>query len=86
MPCDCEGVRLLCRLLGQIPVAPSKGVQFFTFLAGTFKRQKERLRKEGFDLAAVTDPLFFMDANSESFVALDRDLQRRIEDGQVRLT
>ena len=58
----------------------------FTFLAGTFKRQKERLRKEGFDLASVTDPLFFMDANSESFVALDRDLQRRIEDGQVRLT
>lgn len=58
----------------------------FTFLAGTFKRQKERLRKEGFDLASVTDPLFFMDANSESFVALDRDLQRRIDDGQVRLT
>ena len=28
MPCDCEGVRLLCRLLGQIPVAPSKEVQF----------------------------------------------------------
>ena len=58
----------------------------FTFLAGTFKRQKERLRKEGFDPAAVTDPLFFMDAKSESFVALDRDLHRRIEDGQVRLT
>ena len=70
-----------------MPRRPSKGVQFHILsLAGTFKRQKQLLRKEGFDLAAVTDPLFFMDAESESFVALDHDLHRRIEAGQVRLT
>ena len=34
----------------------------------------------------VTDPLFFMDAKSETFVPLDDDLHRRIEAGQVRLS
>ena len=68
------------------PSSKEDPISFTFFAAGTFKRQKQLLRKEGFDLAAVTDPLFFMDAKSETFVPLDDDLLRRIEAGQVRLS
>ena len=72
MPCDLVARRISNFNILSIP--------------GTFKRQKERLRREGFDLTAVTDPLFVVDARSEAFVPLDRDLHRRIEAGEVRLT
>ena len=52
-------------------------------LTGTFKYSKTELLREGFDPDACCDALYF-DA-AESFVALDRDLYKRIQSGEFRL-
>jgi fatty-acyl-CoA synthase len=52
---------------------------------GTFKQKKVDLVREGFDPAAIADPLFFNDSASQSFLPLDQALYDRIQTGQVRL-
>jgi fatty-acyl-CoA synthase len=54
-------------------------------LTGTFKYSKRDLVHQGFDPAAVTDPLYFDDPSSDAFVRLDQSLYHRIESGEVRL-
>jgi fatty-acyl-CoA synthase len=54
-------------------------------VTGTFKHRKVDLALEGFDPARVSDPVFFLDAERETYVPLDAALHARIASGQVRL-
>ncbi len=47
-------------------------------LTGTFKLRKVELRKEGFDLAHVRDPLFVRDDREQAFVQLTLDRVERL--------
>jgi len=51
----------------------------------TFKHTKNDLKREGYDPAATSDPIFFDDAARGAFVPLDRALYQHIQDGKVRL-
>jgi fatty-acyl-CoA synthase len=54
-------------------------------ITGTFKQKKIDLVKQGFDPTAITDPIYFSDPASQSYVRLDQDLYQRIQAGQVRM-
>jgi fatty-acyl-CoA synthase len=45
---------------------------------GTFKPQKQRLIREGYDPAGTTDPIYFDDQSCSAFVRLDEALHSRI--------
>ena len=51
----------------------------------TFKQKKGDLAREGFDPAAISDPLFMTDPKSGTYVALDTEAHARIVDGSIRL-
>jgi fatty-acyl-CoA synthase len=51
----------------------------------TFKHKKRELAEEGFDPARVAEALYFLDAESHAYVALDDSLYRRILSGAQRL-
>lgn len=51
----------------------------------TFKQKKGDLAREGFDLAAISDPLFMADPKTGAYVALDCDIHAQINDGAIRL-
>ncbi len=52
---------------------------------GTFKHNKTELAREGFDLAAIHDPIYFDDPAQQAYVPLDAALYERIGAGKVRL-
>jgi acyl-CoA synthetase (AMP-forming)/AMP-acid ligase II len=52
-------------------------------VTGTFKHQKTDYRREGYDPASVSDPLFFLDG--ERYVPLDADLHAALRAGRVAL-
>jgi fatty-acyl-CoA synthase len=54
-------------------------------VTGTFKQKKVDLVQQGFNPAAISDPIYFNDPQSRSFVRLDPTLYQRIESGQVRV-
>jgi len=54
-------------------------------VTGTFKQKKVDLVRQGFDPTGTTDPIYFNDPASQSFVRLDKDLYDRIQTGQVRV-
>ncbi len=51
----------------------------------TFKHAKNDLKREGYDPAATSDPIFFDDPARGAFVRLDRALYQRIQAGTMRL-
>jgi fatty-acyl-CoA synthase len=51
----------------------------------TFKQKKLDLVREGFDPAAITDPLFFDDVEAGRYVPLDASLREEILSGRRRL-
>jgi fatty-acyl-CoA synthase len=51
----------------------------------TFKQRKIELQKEGFDPAAISDPLYVRDAARGNYVTLTPALHRDICDGKVKL-
>lgn len=51
----------------------------------TFKQKKGGLTREGFDPAAISDPLFVLDPTSGAYVAFDSGAYARIVDGSIRL-
>lgn len=51
----------------------------------TFKQKKIELVGQGFDPSAVSDPIFFNDAQARTFVRMDEALYRRIVNGEIRL-
>jgi fatty-acyl-CoA synthase len=52
---------------------------------GTFKPRKQELVAAGFDPSRISDPLFFDDARSQSYLPLDATLHRDIVAGAVRV-
>uniref|UniRef100_A0A3Q2QK54 Arachidonate--CoA ligase n=1 Tax=Fundulus heteroclitus TaxID=8078 RepID=A0A3Q2QK54_FUNHE len=52
---------------------------------GTFKFQKTELRRDGFNPAAVSDKLFFLDSSRGRYVQLDEELYRSIVSGKHKL-
>jgi fatty-acyl-CoA synthase len=54
-------------------------------LTETFKQKKQELVREGFDPQSVKDPLFFKDATSGEYRAIDAGTYVRILDGSIRL-
>ncbi|XP_036601239.1 bile acyl-CoA synthetase isoform X2 [Trichosurus vulpecula] len=52
---------------------------------GSFKLIKSRLVREGFDLSAISDPLYVLDSKSKTFQPLTPDLHRAILDGSFQL-
>ena len=51
---------------------------------GTFKFQKIKLKKEGFDLSLVKDKLFYLDQKSGEYAVLTKDIHRKFVDGKMR--
>ena len=50
---------------------------------GTFKHQKEDLKKQGFDPEMIEDKLFFYQKGK--YVELDKNLYERIQSGEERV-
>jgi fatty-acyl-CoA synthase len=51
----------------------------------SFKQQKQRLIREGFDPAIVRDRLFLRDATSGDYRSIDPAIYARIVEGGIRL-
>lgn len=51
----------------------------------TFKQKKGELAREGFDPAAIKDPMFMLEPKSGTYVALDSGAFAQIIDGMIRL-
>ena len=49
---------------------------------GTFKHQKEDLKKQGFNPELIEDKLFFYQKNN--YVEIDKSLYTRIQSGEER--
>ena len=54
-------------------------------VTGTFKQKKVDLVKQGFDPSATTDPIYFNDPATKSFVRLDPPLYDKLQSGGVRV-
>jgi len=54
-------------------------------LTGTFKLNKQKLAREGYDPASITDTLYFYDKRSQAYVSLETGLYERIRAGAVAL-
>jgi len=54
-------------------------------VTGTFKLRKVDLQREGFDPAAVTDPLYVRDDAKGDYVQLTPELHRAIQSGSMRV-
>ena len=52
---------------------------------GTFKFQKGRFQKEGFDLSVVKDKLFYFDTKLEEYCALTNEVHGKFLDGEMRI-
>lgn len=51
----------------------------------TFKQLKGKLVEEGFNPAAITDPLFILDETVKSYRPLTRDIYQSLLGGRFRL-
>jgi len=54
-------------------------------VTGTFKLRKVELQREGWDPAALEDPLFIRDDAARAYVPLDAQRHRQVAAGEVRL-
>ncbi|MGH9587936.1 MAG: long-chain-acyl-CoA synthetase [Acidobacteriaceae bacterium] len=54
-------------------------------ITGTFKYSKADLKREGYNVAIVADPLFFYSQELQAFVPVDVDLYQRLQTGRIRL-
>ncbi|XP_077170202.1 long-chain fatty acid transport protein 5 [Paroedura picta] len=54
-------------------------------VTGTFKHIKGKLVKEGFDPAAIGDPLFFLDVSEKRFVPMTQEIYRSITEKRRKL-
>ncbi len=54
-------------------------------ITGTFKQKKGELVKEGFDPAALTDPIYFLDAETGRYEPLDAARHADIVTGRMKL-
>lgn len=54
-------------------------------LTGTYKLQKVKLRKEGFDVSQVDDQLYYQDSKLGQYVPIDERICEQIRSGEIRL-
>lgn len=54
-------------------------------LTGTFKMKKFLLQNEGFNPFEIKDPLYFLDASTNSFIPFTSDLYQQLLDGKLKL-
>ncbi|RLT97040.1 long-chain-acyl-CoA synthetase [Ketobacter sp.] len=54
-------------------------------ITGTFKNRKVELKKEGFDPAHSTDPVYLLDTQAGAYVPLTPERFQQIENGELRL-
>lgn len=52
---------------------------------GTHKVTKTSLKKEAFDIATVSDPIYVFDSKTGKYVRLTQDIMNEIDGGNVRL-
>ena len=52
---------------------------------GTYKLQKTRLVKEGYDINVVPDPIYFLDSKSMKYIKLVPELHEKIQSGRIRI-
>jgi len=53
--------------------------------AGTFKIQKTRLQREGFDPRHTTDQIYFLNSRAGQYQPVDRELYGALLDGRMSL-
>ncbi|XP_074534508.1 long-chain fatty acid transport protein 2-like [Halichoeres trimaculatus] len=54
-------------------------------LTGTFKMKKVKLVEEGFNPAHIKDPLYFLDPQKKTYVAMTEEIYRAIGAGEIKL-
>jgi fatty-acyl-CoA synthase len=54
-------------------------------MTATFKHRKQELARQGFDLATISDSIYFDDPATQAYVRLDAALYQRIDAGKIRL-
>lgn len=54
-------------------------------MTGTFKMKKMRLVEEGFHLAHIKDPLYFLDTEKKTYVPLTQETYRAILSREIKL-
>ena len=54
-------------------------------VTGTFKHRKAELVKDGFDVAAVADPIFIKDDRRATYVPLTSELRAAVLDTSYRI-
>lgn len=55
------------------------------FPAGTFKIQKTRLQREGYDPRLTTDQIYFLNSRAGHYEAVDEELYGAIVEGRMSL-
>jgi citronellyl-CoA synthetase len=51
----------------------------------TMKHQKGSLKKEGYDCELTSDPIFFLDSNSNSYVPCTKEVRDKVNNGKYKL-
>ena len=54
-------------------------------MTGTYKLKKRDLQLQGFNLADISDKIFFLDVKSSKYIPLDTELYSGICSGKVRI-
>ena len=54
-------------------------------ITGTYKLQKVRLKREGFDLSVVSDPVYFLDPVKRTYVTFSREMMHELSSGTLKV-
>ncbi|MGE5380424.1 MAG: long-chain-acyl-CoA synthetase [Methylocystaceae bacterium] len=54
-------------------------------ITNSFKRVKSQLQKQGYNLSLVNDPLYFLDAETNSYIPLNQEICAAIDQGEIKL-
>ena len=52
---------------------------------GTYKLKKRKLQKEGFNPKDISDPLYFLDHETATYIPLTHELHDKIVSGNMKL-
>jgi len=54
-------------------------------VTGTFKHQKVALRKEGFDINAVKEPIYWLNPNTKKYEKITEEVFALLSNGKAKL-
>ena len=54
-------------------------------ITGTFKHRKGDLKKEGFDISLIKEPVYAMDLKTRKFVKVTKTVVKNIESGKMTM-